>query len=103
VPNFALVQVVGCLVPSSDGRRWMLRQTTEPVLAKEAIATESALKESGTKMLGSETYALLSVTSFKPELHSGHKVEARGLVNRGAGESQLDLLSLQTVATTCVN
>jgi hypothetical protein len=103
VPNFALVQVVGCLVAAPDGRRWTLRQTTPPVLTKEAVATEAALKESGSKPLGSDTYSLLSITSFKPELHSGHKVEARGLVNRAAGESQLDVLSLQTVATTCVN
>src|SRR6185503_10262330 len=43
VPNFSLVQIVGCLEPTADGR-WALTRSTEPVATKEASSTAAALK-----------------------------------------------------------
>lgn len=101
VPNFGVVRVVGCLVPASDGKGWALSNTSEPVLTRDNATTAAALKEAASIPLGTDTFSLISVAAFEPESHRGHKVEARGLLNRIPGENLLDVLSLSDLAPTC--
>jgi mono/diheme cytochrome c family protein len=101
-PNFALVQVVGCLGQSANDA-WVLTKTTEPVTTKQEAATPAALRDAQKKTLGSQTYELISVKPFKPESHAGQKMEARGLLYRDGGDARLNLTSLQMVAQSCVN
>jgi hypothetical protein len=56
IPNFALVEVVGCLEPS-----WTHTKATEPIITKEetTFAPES-------KPFGTQNYVLVSVAAFKP-------------------------------------
>jgi mono/diheme cytochrome c family protein len=95
VPNFALVQVVGCL-ERGPGQAWMLNKTSEPLVVKEDTPPVSQL-------LGTETFILVSAGAFSPASHVGHKMEARGLLYRAAGENRLNLTSLQMAASTCAN
>jgi mono/diheme cytochrome c family protein len=95
-PNFALVQVVGCLSQNASNT-WVLTNTTEPVVTKQEAATPAALREAQGKTLGSATYQLVSVKAFKPESHKGQRMEARGLLYRDASDALLNLTSLQTV------
>jgi mono/diheme cytochrome c family protein len=99
-PNFALVQVVGCLSQAPDSA-WVLTNTGEPVVTKQEEPTPANLKDAEAKGLGDLTFQLVSVNPFKPESHKGHKMEARGLLYRDPTDARLNLTSLQMVGPTC--
>jgi hypothetical protein len=99
-PNFALVRMVGCLTQSGD-KGWVLTKTTPPAVTKEETATPAALKTAADAQLGAENVELISVTAFKPETHSGQRVEARGLYYRDAHTNALNLTSLETAGASC--
>ena len=100
VPNFALVQVVGCLSQGANNA-WTLTKTSEPVVTRDEEPTATTLRTAETKALGSETFTLVSVTPFKPETHAGQKMEARGLLYRDEKDARLNLTSLATVKSSC--
>jgi mono/diheme cytochrome c family protein len=101
-PNFALVQVVGCLTQDPNGR-WILTNSTDPAVTKEEAATPTGLKAAETIAIGTETFELVSVVpSFKPESHKDHRMEARGLLYREPSYAELNLTSLTMIASTCV-
>jgi mono/diheme cytochrome c family protein len=99
-PNFALVQVVGCLVQGAKNG-WVLNNTSEPIVTKDEQSTASGLKTAEARPLGNQTFQLVSVTPFKPEAHQGQKVEARGLLYRDPTDARLNLTSLQPVGSSC--
>jgi len=100
VPNFSVVQVVGCLAKGPNNT-WVLNNTSEPVLSKDQPSTPEELKAAEARPIGTQTFRLVSVNSFKPELHSGQKMEVRGLLYREAEDSRLNVTSLQMVASNC--
>jgi mono/diheme cytochrome c family protein len=102
IPNFSLVQVVGCLTKGS-GNTWTLTSTTDPVTTKDPFSTADSLRQAQAQALGKVTFRLVSVSGFKPEVHDGQKMEARGLLYREPNESRLNVTSLQSVASTCGN
>jgi mono/diheme cytochrome c family protein len=102
IPNFALVQVVGCLTQGQD-KQWRLTSTSEPVLSKDQLATLHELQDAVAKPLGTDTFVLHSIARFKPETLRGQRLEARGLIYKAATESLLSLTSLQVVDSRCVN
>ena len=100
VPNFSLVQVVGCL--STDSKSgWVLTKTTDPVVTRDEEPSAAALRTAQGKPLGGQTFTLVSVVPFKPETHAGQKMEARGLLYRDDSDARLNLTSLQTIAGSC--
>ena len=101
VPNFGVVRVVGCLVPASTRNGWALINTSEPVVTRDNAPSTDALKEAASMPLGTATFSLISIAAFEPESHRGHKVEARGLLNRIPGENLLDVLSMSDLAPSC--
>jgi mono/diheme cytochrome c family protein len=101
-PNFALVQVVGCLTQGPNDT-WQLTNATVPGRTRGETLSPDELKAAQSTSLGSATLRLLDVVHFKPELHKGHKMGAKGLVNRTASETFLDLATLQEVGTSCAN
>jgi len=102
VPNFALVQVVGCLSQTGNNT-WTLTRTSDPVPTRDEISTPAMLKAAEAKPLGTQAFLLVSTGAFHPEPHKGEKMEARGLLYREPGENRLNRTSLQTIATTCAN
>jgi mono/diheme cytochrome c family protein len=102
LPNFALVQVIGCLDQGQD-KRWRLTSTSQPVLSKDQPATAEELSADVGKPLGTDTFVLQSVVRFKPETNRGRKMEARGLIYKGGNDSLLSLTSLQVVDSACAN
>src|SRR5262249_32200452 len=101
VPNFTMVQVVGCLAEGPNGR-WVLSSSTAPVPTKEETPTPGSLKSSESQILGAETYELVSVSrSFKAETHKGHKMDARGLLYKDPRFAELNLTSLTMVSANC--
>ena len=100
-PNFALVQVVGCLTGDA-GSGWTLTNTSEPVVTRDDTPTAGALKNAEAKALGRQSLRLVSVgAALKPETIKGHRVEARGLLYREPAYADLNLTSLQSVASSC--
>ena len=99
-PNFALVQVVGCL--SRDRSKWSLTSATDPVVTRDSTPSAAALKNAETKPLGRQTFGLVSVdASTKGGALDGHKVEARGLLYRDGSYADINLVSLKNIATSC--
>jgi mono/diheme cytochrome c family protein len=102
MPNFALVQVVGCLTQDPN-KAWTLTNTSQPVRTRDHGLTPDALKNAEAEPLGQGTYRLISINRFQPDSYSGHKVEAKGLLYRAPDKNLLDLISLQAVAPSCAN
>lgn len=100
VPNFSFVEVTGCLARGPNNT-WLLTNSSEPSITKDHAATPDELKAAGAKPGGAQSLRLISVNSFKPELHNGQKVEAKGLIYREADDSRLNVLSLQMIASSC--
>ena len=100
IPNFSLVQVVGCLTPGANNA-WTLTRTSEPVATRDEEPTAAALRTAQAKVLGGQTFQLVSVVSFKPETHQGQKMEARGLLYRDQADARLNLTSLQLLNSSC--
>jgi mono/diheme cytochrome c family protein len=98
VPNFALVQVTGCVSPG-PANTWLLTNATEPVVTRE----ETPSTAPAAKPLGTQTFLLISAAGFQAASHQGHKVEARGLLYQDSSGSRLNLTYLGTVAPSCGN
>jgi len=96
IPNFSLVQVVGCLAPGTNNT-WTLTKTSEPVLTRDEEPSAAALRTAQAKALGGQNFTLVSVVPFKPDTHAGQKMEARGLLYRDEKDARLNLTSLQTL------
>ena len=106
-PNFALVQVVGCLrADAAQGASWKLVNASEPVVTRDSAPTAAALKTAETKPLGQQTFALVSVDAARKSgaditTLGGRKVEARGLLYRDGSYADLNLTSIKGVGATC--
>jgi cytochrome c553 len=100
VPNFRLVEVVGCLTHGPNDA-WTLTRTSAPAVANERPTTAETLKEASRKPLGSETFRLMSVNTFDPAAHAGQKMQAKGLLYRAPGKDRINLVSLEPVDPSC--
>jgi cytochrome c553 len=100
IPNFSIVQVVGCLAEGPD-KTWLLSKTSSPAPSRDQASTPDQLKAAAAQPLGDQTFRLVSAARFKPETHKGHKVEAKGLLYRDAVESRLNVTAMETVAEDC--
>jgi hypothetical protein len=62
----------------------------------------AGLKSAENQSLGTATVDLVSVgPSFKAETHKGHKMDARGLLYKEPGFTELNLTSLTMVSSSC--
>ena len=102
VPDFSLVQVVGCLVRSENGTAWLLTHTTDPVRAVQPQAAPEDLAASADKPLGRATVELMLSPAHVPDPHRDHKVEARGFLMRRPSGTRINITGLETVAPDCV-
>jgi hypothetical protein len=102
LPNFAVVRVVGCLA-SGPNNRWVLTNTSEPIMTRDAASTVTDLKQAETESLGVERFVLVNAAPFGPGSHDGHKMEAKGLLYREPGENRITLSSLQMLAPGCIH
>ena len=100
VPNFRMVQVVGCLGEGPDNT-WVLTRTSEPAVASDSASSAAGLKEAAAQPLGSQTFRLLSANPFHPEAHRGHKMQAKGLIYRAPNKDRINLVSLEMVGVSC--
>jgi mono/diheme cytochrome c family protein len=99
VPDFTLVQVVGCLTQGTGA--WSLQRATEPVRTREPEAP----KDGDTAQLdgspvGSRTFRLLQVYAA-PAGWTGQRVVAKGFLVRSGAEERLTVTSMRPLTSTC--
>jgi mono/diheme cytochrome c family protein len=101
VPNFSLVQIVGCLTQGAN-KAWMLTNGTEPTRAAESGDSPAAdLTASASMPLGKGAFRLLDYPALGRETRRGHKVQAKGFLIRQPSEDRINPTSLQTLAESC--
>ena len=100
VPNYAMVQVFGCLDQGADNT-WMLTQSTESVRSRNPEASDAvALAAAQQAALGALTFRLLNVFP-PPDSHRGHRMEVKGLLMRMPDGDRLNVTSLGIVTASC--
>ena len=99
-PNFALVQVIGCLTDAPENA-WMLTDASEPVRTKNPQPSkDDELKNSERIELGVLNFRLINVYPA-PDSNKGHKVEAKGLLIRDPKGDRINVTSVQSLAPAC--
>jgi mono/diheme cytochrome c family protein len=101
VPNFLLVQIVGCLVHNESDDTWLVTDTTDPIRASQPQATPDELAAAGSKPLGTSSFQLMVSAAYAPDPHRGHKVDARGFLIRRPTGNRINITGLETVAPDC--
>jgi mono/diheme cytochrome c family protein len=102
VPNFSLVQIVGCLSQGAN-KAWMVTNGTEPARAADSGDSPAAdLTALAAVPLGKGSFRLLDFPALGREGRRGHKVQAKGfLIRQPNNEDRINPTSLQTVAESC--
>jgi mono/diheme cytochrome c family protein len=97
VPNFAMVQVVGCL--SRDDSTWIVTDGSEPIRTRDPDAsTGDVLMLTQAMALGTNTFELMYVFP-DPDPYEGHRVETKGFLIRRNDADALDAINVTTVAS----
>jgi S-disulfanyl-L-cysteine oxidoreductase SoxD len=101
VPDFSLVQVVGCL-KAGTGNAWLVSKGTEPARVREPGAASAAEKEAAeAKTLGSQTFHLFDITQSGLDGYRDRRVLVRGFLVRQPDESRLNVTSIGPIAGAC--
>jgi hypothetical protein len=103
ISDFSYVEVVGCLVPGSDGA-WTLSSASDPVAAAAPggpLGTAISTSTAPPIALGSQTYHLLDAMAYTPESLKGQKIYVRGLLIKLPSEQRMTISDLRSVSTTC--
>jgi mono/diheme cytochrome c family protein len=103
VPDGALVVTVGCLSRRDDGG-WVLLNAAEPARTRSEVSTPDEMKTSSEKSLGALTFRLAeldAVPDFTPEMHLGHKIQAKGYLVRQPNAERISLSSMLMLDATC--
>jgi hypothetical protein len=94
-----IVAVGGCLKEITP-ETWMLVEASEPVVSPNANAP--APKElAAIAKSGKSQYQLTGITVFNLSSHRGHSVVVKGLLNKAAPVSRLNMTALAMVAAEC--
>ncbi len=100
VPNFSLVQVLGCLVPR--GNAWVVTNATEPVRTGNPQPAEGEVVVGEDLPSGSATFELLSSAAYQPAKRAGTIVELRGfLIRRPKDGDRINVTSIETAGPEC--
>jgi hypothetical protein len=102
VPNFALVQIAGCLQPG-PANRWRLTVASEPALASDGPLSAADIEAARRASRGTEAFLLLNTASFNVDAHRAHAIVAKGLLYREPGQNRLTLTALQSTGSDCQN
>ena len=105
VPNFALVDVVGCFTRGPHDT-WMLTNGSEPARTRSPMQpTEPEIAAARAKPLGSQTFQLLDAeyfsNSFHAEAHAGHKVNAKGFLIRAGADMRINVTWVEMLEAEC--
>jgi mono/diheme cytochrome c family protein len=103
VPDGSLVITVGCLSQNSTGG-WVLLAATEPARTRSETSTPAEIKISSQRNLGTLSFRLAefdAVPDFSPDVHIGHKMQAKGYLVRQPNAERISLSSMEMLSSTC--
>src|SRR5256885_893397 len=95
-------EVVGCLQAGTSSG-WLLTRAGEPVISDTQATSSAELKMAGESPSGTARYQLLGASFFKPLNHQKERVVVKGILIRDAGETRINVTSLQSTAAKCGN
>ena len=95
-----VVKTVGCL-SQDHSRKWLLTRAAETVATDSQATSTVEVKGAAAIPLGTQALELLGVDVFNPHDHEGRKVAVKGVLIPAAGNSRVNVTSLQTLAATC--
>ena len=101
VPEFALVETVGCLEADFDGT-WRVKRASEPVRTRnpnESLAGE--LQVASVSPLGEKTFRLLDSSTLKLDGQQRKKVKVKGFLIRNQEEDRLNTTSVELLGVSC--
>ena len=101
VPDFSLVEVVGCLARRDSDNAWMLTRATEPARATRPQPSPTELAALTAKPLGAGTFRLLASAAYNPDPAKDRKVEVRGFLIRRRDDNRINITSLEPVGDDC--
>jgi len=101
VPDFSLVEVVGCLARDA-AKVWMLTDASEPVRTRNprestAVERDRAVARSA----GDHTFRFLETYEFPSEFKVGRWMEAKGFLIRSPGNDRINVTWLKGISETC--
>jgi mono/diheme cytochrome c family protein len=101
VPEFALIQLSGCLTQDAGGG-WILTNATDPRRTRTPDLTPEDLKASASAATvpGTGTYRLMDAFAYHPDAHKGHSTGVKGLLIRRP-ENRINVTALDTIASSC--
>jgi mono/diheme cytochrome c family protein len=100
--NLTIVRAVGCLSSGADDT-WTLTKAGNPRPVRARVVegtTPEELNVSAAQPLGTQTFPLLSVTQ-RGATYAGHKVQVKGVLTRQNTLERINVMSLESLATTC--
>jgi mono/diheme cytochrome c family protein len=100
--NLTIVRAVGCLSSEANGT-WALVKANpaRPVRARIVDgSTPDELKASAAQALGAQSYPLMNVKA-PGEALAGHKVQVKGVLSRQGTLDRINVMTLDSVASTC--
>jgi cytochrome c5 len=101
VPDFSLVEVVGCLSRDAAGK-WMVSQASEPVRTRNPFDSPAAeLDAAGRQPSGRRTFRILDASNLPAGLHNLDKVKAKGFLIRNVDNDRLNITSVEHLAGAC--
>jgi len=105
VPNFALVDVVGCFARGPQDT-WTLTNASDPVRTRSPVQpTEPEIAAAKAKPLGSQAIQLQDVeyfsNAFHPESQIGHRVNAKGFLMRTGSDVKINVTWVEMLAADC--
>jgi S-disulfanyl-L-cysteine oxidoreductase SoxD len=99
VPEFALIQLSGCLTQDAGGN-WILTNATDPSRTRTPEWTPEELKASAATALGTTTYRLMDAFAYHPDSHKGQRTGVKGLLIRRP-ENRINVTALDMAADSC--
>jgi mono/diheme cytochrome c family protein len=101
VPDFSLVEVVGCLSQQADGS-WMVTNASEPVRTRDPKDSPAeALSTLKAKPGGAHTFTLLDFSGVQENPLKNQKVEVKGFLIRKPGDDRINPSSVLKVSPVC--
>lgn len=101
VPDFSLVEVVGCLSRKEDGS-WMLTNASEPVKTRDPNdSPAAALPGLKAKPGGTHTFTLMDFSGLPAKPVKDRKAEVKGFLIRKPGDDRINPSSVLMLGSAC--
>ncbi|MEO8130109.1 MAG: cytochrome c [Bryobacteraceae bacterium] len=101
VPDFSLVQTVGCLAKDAEGI-WRVKRAGDPVRTRNPYASSAQeLEAAASQRLGTHTFRLLDGSSVKSDSHDGQRVKLKGFLIRKTNDDRINATSVEVVGADC--